>query len=246
MKATVAGETMESPLDFVTVVAPPLQIDVTRDDLDLSKGTLRFRASRKVSSAELRVIGIGGEVLSKAEHDVSAANAKENVTLSYRPVPAQDLLRLELRVEDEDGFFRALSLTPWSVHIPHEEVLFATDSAKIRQSEVPKLKDSLQQIITARQRYAQIQGVQLFIAGHTDTRGSSSHNRELSRRRAQAIAAWFVTQGVKLKVFYEGFGESSLKVKTQDEVDEPQNRRVDYILSIEKPALSGGAWRALN
>jgi hypothetical protein len=34
---------------------------------------------------------------------------------------------------------------------------------------------------------------------------------------------------------YAGFGEHSLLVKTEDEVDESKKRRVDYVLSIEPP-----------
>jgi outer membrane protein OmpA-like peptidoglycan-associated protein len=145
-----------------------------------------------------------------------------------------------------DGFFNAISLTPWSVEIPHEEVLFATGSATIEQSEVPKLEESLDRIQSALEKYHQIKGVQLFIAGHTDTQGGAASNMTLSRSRARAIGAWFVGQGLPLVVQYEGFGESSLRVKTKDEVDEPANRRVDYILGVEPPALSSGAWKRLN
>ncbi len=246
MEVVIAGDKLESPLSFTTVVAPPLQVTVTQDDLDLTAQKLRFVASRQVAFATLEVIGTSGQTLFKETKDVSAFAARQPITFSFAPVHAEELLRLELHVEDQDGFYRAVALTPWSVRIPHEEVLFATNSAALAREEVPKLEDSLERIREALRRYQQIRGVQLFIAGHTDTKGSPAHNRDLSRRRAQTIAAWFVAQGVGIRVFFEGFGESSLKVKTPDEVDEAQNRRVDYILSVEPPPLVGATWRPLN
>jgi len=42
---------------------------------------------------------------------------------------------------------------------------------------------------------------------------------------------------------YEGFGEQSLAVATPDETDEPRNRRVDYILSVEDPPLKAAGFR---
>ncbi len=71
--------------------------------------------------------------------------------------------------------------------------------------------------------------------------GSSSHNIALSRKRAKAIAQWFKKHGLPIPVLWEGFGESVPAVKTGDEVDEPRNRRVDYILSVEAPALKAGS-----
>ena len=50
-----------------------------------------------------------------------------------------------------------------------------------------------------------------------------------------------------MAIAYEGMGESAPLVKTADEVDEPKNRRVDYILALEPPAAKSGtiSWKAL-
>jgi outer membrane protein OmpA-like peptidoglycan-associated protein len=91
--------------------------------------------------------------------------------------------------------------------------------------------------------------ITLFIAGHTDTRGSAEHNMTLSRSRAESIANWFVKEGLCVPIAYEGFGETALKKLTADEVDEPENRRVDYILSVEPPTIKKGAaaaWKMMS
>ena len=91
-------------------------------------------------------------------------------------------------------------------------------------------------------------GITLYIAGHTDTVGSSSSNLKLSQDRARSIAAWFRKRGVKLPISYEGFGETSLAVKTADNVDEVKNRRADYVLSDGPPTYSAAfkpSWKRI-
>ena len=43
---------------------------------------------------------------------------------------------------------------------------------------------------------------------------------------------------MRIPVLYEGFGEEALAVATADETDEPKNRRAQYILAIEDPAMN--------
>jgi outer membrane protein OmpA-like peptidoglycan-associated protein len=142
-------------------------------------------------------------------------------------------------------------MVPWSVTIDHEDVVFDTDQAVIKKSEVSHLEDSLVKI---KQVLQKVEGkgfgpVTLFIAGHTDTVGSPARNLDLSRRRAQAIAGWFMKRGLCVPIAYDGFGEIILKKMTGDEVDAQENRRVDYILSIEPPPVGKGAapaWKYIS
>ena len=84
-------------------------------------------------------------------------------------------------------------------------------------------------------QYEKLIPIKLFVLGHTDSVGEKSKNKNLSHERATSIARWFVKQGLSVPVYVRGFGESDLKVPTGDEVDEPANRRADYILSVEPP-----------
>jgi outer membrane protein OmpA-like peptidoglycan-associated protein len=133
------------------------------------------------------------------------------------------------------------------VNIPHEELNFESDSDVIRSADVPKLEASLQKITDVVSKHTSLGQITLFVVGHTDTVGTPEHNITLSRKRARAIAAWFKGHGIKIAIAYEGLGESVPLVKTADEVDEPRNRRADYILSLEPPRLSSGeiAWKSL-
>ena len=73
--------------------------------------------------------------------------------------------------------------------------------------------------------------VQIDVNGYTDTSGSPQYNQGLSIRRAQAVAAELIKDGVpKNSIAIQGYGETHLLVSTGPEVREPQNRRVEIII----------------
>jgi outer membrane protein OmpA-like peptidoglycan-associated protein len=228
-------------------VTGKLEISVDRAKVDLEKHRLEVTMNRPASKVELKVLGEDKQLLAEETID-SNAPAGEPIVVRWTQTGNERIARIELFCHDTEGNWKGIALIPWSVSIPHEEVHFDTDRADIQATEVPKLKDSLEKIQTAVRRYKEIGRIQLFIAGHTDTQGSASYNMDLSRRRAQSIAGWFVKSGLSIPVAFEGFGETALLVQTKDEVDEPRNRRVDYILSIEQPSFKKGRpqWHYLN
>ena len=71
----------------------------------------------------------------------------------------------------------------------------------------------------------------LDVSGYTDTSGTASYNMGLSKRRAQAVAAQLVTDGVpQSEIAIHAYGETHLLVPTGPGVREPQNRRVEIVL----------------
>ena len=69
------------------------------------------------------------------------------------------------------------------------------------------------------------------VSGYTDTSGTPDYNMGLSWRRAKAVAAQLVADGVPAsEIETQGFGETHLLVPTGPGVREPQNRRVEIVL----------------
>jgi outer membrane protein OmpA-like peptidoglycan-associated protein/outer membrane protein W len=72
-----------------------------------------------------------------------------------------------------------------------------------------------------------VQYTRIEVNGYTDTSGTPQYNQGLSIRRAQAVAAELVHDGVPQgAITAQGFGETHLLVATGPGVREPQNRRV--------------------
>lgn len=67
--------------------------------------------------------------------------------------------------------------------------------------------------------------------GHTDTVGSAAYNMALSKRRAEAVRAELIKNGVPGHIIETiGRGKNDLLVPTGDGVREPQNRRVQIVI----------------
>jgi OmpA-OmpF porin, OOP family len=76
-----------------------------------------------------------------------------------------------------------------------------------------------------------VQVTRIEVNGYTDTSGKPQYNQGLSVRRAEAVAAELVRNGVpKDAITVQGFGDSHLLVSTGPGVREPQNRRVEIIM----------------
>jgi porin len=71
----------------------------------------------------------------------------------------------------------------------------------------------------------------IAVSGYTDTSGTPDYNQGLSKRRADAVAAQLVSDGVnRSEIEIHAYGETHLLVPTGPGVREPQNRRVEIIL----------------
>ena len=94
------------------------------------------------------------------------------------------------------------------------------------------LTDRARQIIKeAAENSTRVKYTQIEVNGYTDTSGPADYNKKLSIRRAQAVAAELVRNGVPKNVIaIQGFGETHLLVPTGPNVREPQNRRVEIII----------------
>lgn len=110
------------------------------------------------------------------------------------------------------------------------DVLFDFDKAAIRPAAEPTLRDIASLVKSSSA------GV-VTIEGHTDSKGSASYNKELSLRRAKAVAQWLASQGVDpARLSTKGLGDTRpvQPNKLANGADNPQgraqNRRVEFVL----------------
>jgi OOP family OmpA-OmpF porin len=94
------------------------------------------------------------------------------------------------------------------------------------------LTDRARQIIKeAADNSTHVQYTRIEVNGYTDTSGTPKYNMGLSVRRANAVKAELIKDGVPVNaITTQGFGETHLLVPTGPGVREPQNRRVEIII----------------
>lgn len=100
------------------------------------------------------------------------------------------------------------------------EALFDFDQSTLK----PQGKAALDQLL------GQLTGMDLEVivtVGHTDAVGSDAYNQKLSQRRADAVKAYLVTQGVETnRVYTEGKGETQPVADNTTAAGRAKNRRV--------------------
>lgn len=243
----IDGAKVSIPLKFKTVRVEPIKLSVDRDAVDTALGQLVFDSNRPIDRVEVELFDKEGTKIGSEEQ--TFGGAKGQLTLKWKA--NDEVGGIKMVAYDVDGFWNALLLEPWWVEIEHQDIIFDTGKSTWAASEEAKLKKSLVEINKIGKRYERFRSeMRLYIAGYTDTVGSEGENQKLSSERAEAIAKWFRKQGVQMKVYYQGFGESVLAVQTADNTPEERNRRAIYILANSNPPRTKttpkSSWRSIK
>jgi outer membrane protein OmpA-like peptidoglycan-associated protein len=102
--------------------------------------------------------------------------------------------------------------------------LFDFDSSNLKEAS----KDNIKKLAASLNQYP---GTDIKVIGHTDSRGAETYNMSLSERRAAAVKAYAVSQGVpsaRLSTVGKGFSEPIGDNAT--EAGRATNRRVEIVI----------------
>ena len=219
-------------LKFKGEVVLPLDITTTATAKDVAARHFMVHCDRDLASVEMTLVGEDGVALGKQVFKPKPPSSDFQVEWTPTRVP---VVRIDAQFIDKNGVSRAMQLFPWYVEVQHEDVNFASNQSDIPKSEEPKLQAAGERIIAAAKKAIDHAPVKLYVLGHTDTVGSDDKNLVLSHKRAKSIAVWFKKHGFTLPVLAVGLGETSLAVATPDETDKAENRRAQYVLTIDPP-----------
>jgi outer membrane protein OmpA-like peptidoglycan-associated protein len=108
-----------------------------------------------------------------------------------------------------------------------QKVHFATDKSKIMPDSFAMLNE-IAGVLKDRSE------VRVRIEGHTDSRGSMTHNMTLSRARAESVRTYLVGQGVDAThMDAQGFGPTQPIAENRTATGREQNRRVEFIITAQ-------------
>ncbi len=114
------------------------------------------------------------------------------------------------------------------------DILFDTNSAELKSAS----SNNITQIAQILKKYPENQ---ITVVGHTDNKGSDSHNVSLSQKRAASVATRIVASGVPASyVTQEGMGKSQPIADNQSEAGRSRNRRVELVITVEPSRVPKG------
>ena len=103
------------------------------------------------------------------------------------------------------------------LYFKRDSTKLTSDSEKILSDIVASIKDK--------------NSANISVIGHTDTAGDKNYNLNLSMRRAAAVSSLLVDRGIpQAHIQATSHGEENPLIKTEDNVNEPRNRRVEVVI----------------
>jgi outer membrane protein OmpA-like peptidoglycan-associated protein len=120
-------------------------------------------------------------------------------------------------------------------------VLFKTNAASL----LPIAEQQLRKVAEALNAYDEDR--KIVVAGHTDSRGSSSSNRRLSLSRAESVRSFLVNSGVQSdRISASGRGEDEPIADNRSAEGRANNRRVEIIIEGKNASSSPDSARPNN
>lgn len=98
-------------------------------------------------------------------------------------------------------------------------------------------EDALDSVLSL---YRDYDGTEIKIDGHTDSKGSNDYNLDLSKRRAETVKSWFMSNDIPERMITtKGYGESDpVAPNNENGQDFPEgralNRRVEITIKTNK------------
>jgi OOP family OmpA-OmpF porin len=190
------------------------------------------RAVAQLNSGEVRivdsqivVIGDGGEQGVRAVREAlgeppAPFRSRLAVTIDGLDVEHPELQGLNLTPGDAETCERAFDRL-----MERNVITFAEGSAAIAPASRGVL-NALASVALRCDRFS------IEVAGHTDNSGDRAANMELSRRRADAVAAYLAGQGVsRARLTAQGYGPDRPRVSNATAGGQQANRRIEFYVS---------------
>lgn len=127
-------------------------------------------------------------------------------------------------LESYETIEKNLDLVPFEVGetILLNNIFFDYDKATLK-------KESLLELNRLARMMKDFPAMEIEVMGHTDDKGSETYNMDLSRKRAESVKEYLLTQGIAAaKMDAKGYGEDMPIVPNDTPENRARNRRVEF------------------
>jgi outer membrane protein OmpA-like peptidoglycan-associated protein len=217
----------------VTEVVIEPKIAVSTNQLTLFKGRILDSLSKKPLAAEIVMVdNTLNQEIGKFRSD--ATTGKFLVTLpsgkNYNVTVLADGYLFQsvnfdipeggdYQVVEKDVLLKKVSV---GMVIVLNNIFFDTDKATLRKESYTEL-ENLHKLLTDNPT------LRIEISGHTDNKGSATHNQTLSENRAHAVVTYLISKGVPVsRLEFKGYGLAKPIASNATEVGRQMNRRTEF------------------
>jgi outer membrane protein OmpA-like peptidoglycan-associated protein len=174
-------------------------------------------AKAQLSESERRVDRQAGQIDREQDARLEAERKAADAEANMKSMQAS-LLNLAAVKEEQRGVVITIS----------GSVLFASDLATLLPDAQRRLDPVIGALLVDRSR-------NLVIEGHTDSRGSESHNLDLSQRRAETVRAYLIAHGYDSdRIQAHGIGRARPIADNGSPEGRANNRRVEIVVEPRK------------
>ena len=215
----------------------PASFPLTSSNVGQTQGSFAFQA---IGGLSFPIPGVPGLSVT-TEYRFFAVPGSESFSstrlVAGLPSPVPVTLRLQHQYNHSFLLgvryaFNVAAPVPVPVAAPAPEPTAARSYLVFFDWDKATLTDRARQIVKeAADNSTRVQYTRIEVNGYTDTSGTRQYNQGLSVRRAQAVQAELIKDGVpQAAITIQGFGDTHLLVPTGPGVREPQNRRVEIVI----------------
>ena len=200
-----------------------------QDDLKVAEGAPQgFTAAVTGAMPALARLTTGSLTLSDGKADISGAalypKAVDEIKAALAPAPGSGFaVKTDIGVTPPPPQLDTTACQPkFADLLARGHIEFETGSAVLSKASTPLL-DGLVAIAL------QCRSANIEVSGHTDTVGAADSNLDLSRRRAQAVVAYFTAAGIDTaRISATGFGQDKPIASNDTSEGRAKNRRIEF------------------
>lgn len=166
----------------------------------------------------------GGKSYQGAIYGALAGAAAGGALGNYYDKQAKELAAIAdvQKVKDANGKTIRLVITL------KNDILFETGNAALSAESVKTLNDLLRVL----KKYPKNN---IIVAGHADSTGAESYNKDLSKNRAKGVYDYLLANGLKtLSIQYVGYGSSQPVASNDTAAGRAANRRVELLITANE------------